>query len=273
MPGAGRAAVDDRADSFKTPTLLIPAHSAIGNTLCFSADFAAARTHAEQLIAIYDPAHHHALAALYSGFDLGVGSHGGLAVNLWALGYPDQAVQRADDAIALARDLSHASSTVLALNWAAMVHQHRREAERTRQHAEAAIALAEEELAPWLAWATMLRGWAMSQQGEGEEGIAQLRRGLAAWSAGGLACLVPYFLSLLSEAQAALGQTDAALPPWRRRWRSPSGRARAMPRRNCIGLRGELQVDPDEADDSFIRRSTSPGGNTRSHTSCERSEA
>jgi predicted ATPase len=239
------------AQKVQDSTLLIPAHSAIGNTLGFLADFDAARTHAEQLIAIYDPAHHHALAALYSGFDLGVGSRGGLAVNLWALGYPDQAVRRADDAIALARDLSHTSSTVLALNWAAMVHQHRRDAERTLQHAEAAMALAAEELGPWLAWAMMLRGWAMSQQGEGEEGITQIRHGLAAWSAGGIACLVPYFLSLLSEAQAALMQADAAL--------STLAEALAITERTREGyaeselhrLRGELQADPDEADASF----------------------
>jgi predicted ATPase len=239
------------AQTVRDSTLLIPAHSAMGNTLCFSADFAGARTHAEELIAIYDPALHHGLAAMYSGFDLGVGSHGGLAVNLWALGYPDQAVRRAADAVALARSLSHASSTVLALNWAAMVQQHRRDAALTLEHAEAAIALAEEELAPWLAWATMLRGWALSQQGQGDEGLAQLGRGLAAWRAAGSACLVPFFLSLLAEAQATLGQTDAAL--------STLAEALAITERTREGyaaaelhrLRGELQIDPDEAGASF----------------------
>ena len=148
-------------------------------------------------------------------------------------------------------DLSHASSTVLALNWAAMVHQHRRDASLTREHAEAAIALAEEELAPWLAWATMLRGWALSQQGEGDEGLAELGRGLAAWSAAGSACLVPFFLSLRAEAQAAVRQTDAALCTLAEALaiteRTREGYAEAELHR----LRGELQVDPDEAGASF----------------------
>jgi predicted ATPase len=199
------------AQKLDDPAVLIPAHSALGNTLCFSGEFDAARRHGEQLITMYVSSRHHALAGLYSGFDLGVGSKGGIAVSRWALGFPDRAVGSAESGIALARDLSHTSSLALALNWTAMVHQHRRDPLRTRQHAEAAIALAEEELAPWLAWATMLRGWAMAVQGEHEDGIAQLRRGLTAWTSAGLRCLEPYFLSLLGGAHAAAAQPEAAL--------------------------------------------------------------
>jgi hypothetical protein len=61
--------------------------------LCFLGVLDDARAHAEQGIAIYVPERHHSLAALYSGFDLGVGCRGGLAVNLWLLGYPDQAAR------------------------------------------------------------------------------------------------------------------------------------------------------------------------------------
>ena len=240
------------AQKAQDSTLLIPAHSAIGNTLCFSADFEAARTHAEQLIAIYDPARHHALAALYSGFDLGVGSRGGLAVNLWALGYPDQAVRRADDAIALARDLSHASSTVLALNWAAMVHQHRRDAARDAPACRGGDGARRRGTWPhgWRGQRCCGAGRCPSR-GKVKRASRKSRHGLAAWSAGGLACLVPYFLSLLSEAQAALMQTDAAL--------STLAEALAITERTREGyaeaelhrLRGELQADPDEADASF----------------------
>jgi predicted ATPase len=235
------------------PALLLPAYTALGNTMCFSGAFEDARARAEQLLSIYVPSRHHGLASLYSGFDLAVGSTGGLAVSLWMLGFPDQAVQRAEEAIALARELSHASSTVLALNWTAMVHQHRREAERTRQHADAAIALARPELAPWRAWATMLRGWAMAMQGEGGEGVAEIRSGLDAWTAGGLACLRPYFLSLLSEAHAAAGQRDAA--------RAAGAEALAISDRTQEGyvwpelhrLQGELHDDPPSAEESFRR--------------------
>jgi predicted ATPase len=45
----------------------------------------------------------------------------------------------------------------------------------------------------------MLRGWALTEQGQIEEGIAQLCQGIASWRAGAR-CLEPYFLSLLVEA-------------------------------------------------------------------------
>ena len=97
----------------------------------------------------------------------------------------------------------------------------------------------------------MLRGWAMSSRGRVKRASRKSRRGLAAWSAGGLACLVPYFLSLLSEAQAALRQTDAALATLAEALaiteRTREGYAEAELHR----LRGELQADPDEAAASF----------------------
>jgi predicted ATPase len=243
LTAIARKADDDR--------LLIPAHTALGNTLCFTADFDGARRETEQLMARYVPARHHSLAALYSGFDPGVASTGALGVNLWALGYPDQAARKAAEAVALARTLSHVSSIVLALLWSAMLHQHRREPERTREHAEEAIALAVPELTPWLAWATVLRGWAMAMQGEGEDGIAHVRTGLHAWTSGGLACLRPFFLLLLAESEKASGYTDRA--------RSTVVEALTMTERTGEGyaeaelhrLRGELQPDPEVAERAF----------------------
>ena len=37
----------------------------------------------------------------------------------------------------------------------------------------------------WLAAGMMLRGWALAAQGQAEEGIPQMRQGLAAWRATG----------------------------------------------------------------------------------------
>ena len=55
------------------------------------------------------------------------------------------------------------------------------------------------------------RGWALAQQGEVAEGIAQLRQGFAGWSATGAGVISPWWLALLAEACGQVGQFDEGL--------------------------------------------------------------
>jgi predicted ATPase len=57
----------------------------------------------------------------------------------------------------------------------------------------------------------ILRGWALVTQGEGAEGIAQMRQGLAAYQAMGGGVFRPAYLVLLAEAYGNMGQTDEGL--------------------------------------------------------------
>ncbi|MGO9400247.1 MAG: hypothetical protein ACLP19_20745 [Xanthobacteraceae bacterium] len=54
--------------------------------------------------------------------------------------------------------------------------------------------------APSKAAATVLQGWARVQQGEGEEAIADIRRGIAAYRATGAELESSYWFALLAEA-------------------------------------------------------------------------
>ena len=58
---------------------------------------------------------------------------------------------------------------------------------------------------------TSLRGWALAMQGQGEEGMAQVRQGIAAWRATGAALPVPYFCTVLADVSAHLGHTEDGL--------------------------------------------------------------
>jgi len=116
-------------------------------------------------------------------------------------------------ALALAETRSHPFSLAFALSWAARLHHFRREDQRCREQAEAAIGLAiEYGFTQWRVIAMMLRGSALAGEGLGDEGIDQLREGLAAWRAMGAELLRPYFLALLAEAYWRMGRADEGLP-------------------------------------------------------------
>jgi adenylate cyclase len=57
----------------------------------------------------------------------------------------------------------------------------------------------------------ILHGWSLAEQGRAEEGIDQMRQGLAGWQATGALSHRPYQLALLAEALAREGQAQDGL--------------------------------------------------------------
>jgi predicted ATPase len=141
-------------------------------------EFAAAQPHLPQCLATSLPEVHRALAIRY-GVAPGVQGYVFLAQTLWTLGYPEQALQRSHSACALAQELVHPPSVVLALYYAARLHQSRRETSACHEHAEAVIALATEHGLPhWVALGIFLQGWVLAMQGQGEAGVTKMHQGL-----------------------------------------------------------------------------------------------
>jgi DNA-binding winged helix-turn-helix (wHTH) protein/predicted ATPase len=206
------------ARSLQDPACLLVAHDVLGHTMFWLGEFAAAREHAEQGIALYDPQPHQSLAFLYGWYDLGVDCLCWAALSLWHLGYPEQALQRSHQALTLAQELAHPYSRALALHWAMWVHQFRREGHTAQERAEAVMALSSEQgFTHRFARGMIGRGWALVVQGQGDEGIAQLRHGIAALRATaalrdtGSELARPSFLVQLAEAYGRTGQIDAGL--------------------------------------------------------------
>ena len=56
-----------------------------------------------------------------------------------------------------------------------------------------------------------MRGWALAMQGQEEEGLAQIRQGIAAVRATGAALTIPYLCTLLADVSAHLGHTEEGL--------------------------------------------------------------
>src|SRR6266511_1265887 len=176
--------------------MLVAAHQALGATLFYLGAVATAHTHWAQGIALYDPQQHRAYAFLY-GVDSGVICHRYAAWALWYLVYPDQGLARNHEAVTLAQQSAHPFSLGFALSGSALFHQFRLEVQAAQESAEAAMSLATEQGFPlWVAYGSILRGWALAHQGQAQEGIEQIQQGLTACRAIGAEILRPYFLAL-----------------------------------------------------------------------------
>jgi hypothetical protein len=96
------------------PDLLIEGHMAYGTSQMQSGNLATALHHLDQAIEPYVPERHRSHAVRFS-LDPGVNSLSRSSWVLWFLGFPDQALERSNRTLALARELGHAHSLALAL--------------------------------------------------------------------------------------------------------------------------------------------------------------
>ena len=199
------------AQRVEDPALLLEAHRVMGQTMFWLGENVPAREHLEQGMALYDPQQHRSHAFVY-GQDPGVACRSSAAWPIWMLGYPDQALQSSHEALLLAQECNHPFSLAFALIHAVLLHQFRREAKVLQDRAEELIALSTEQGFPvWLAYGTILRGWALNVQRAGAEGITQIRQGLADYQITEAKIHQPYFIGLMAEAYGIVGQPEEGL--------------------------------------------------------------
>ena len=190
--------------------LVMQAHQSMGGTLMDLGRLGESLTHYEQAMAIWTP-EPRASDGLFT-FDPGVACPAFAARVLWPHGYPDRALASIETAVARARTRAQPQSLAFALTFAAIVTQFRGEVNQTLLHAEEAAAIARDHgLVQMLAWARLWRGWALVEQGQTEEGIAEMRGGLGVYRSLGSEIARPHFLALLAEALGAQGQIDEGL--------------------------------------------------------------
>ena len=189
---------------------VVEGHFVMGTIASDRGEFLAARAHLEQSCRLSDTVPS-PTATLRGGFVPGVTPRIWLARVLWALGYADQAQQRSQEALLLARQGEHLPSLAYAECFVAHVCQCRRDVAATQAHADALMALAAAQSWPLRAeQGRILRGWALAMQGEAAAGVALLRQGLASPDVGPT-LLRPHWLALLAEAYGRAGQPQAGL--------------------------------------------------------------
>jgi predicted ATPase len=201
------------AQQAEDPLLMALGHSYLGFILFALGEYTIARAHLEEMISFYEPQQHHRSLVFLRGSDIGLSALAYDACCLWCLGYPDQALKRSQEALALARELDHAFSLADVLYYAGcMLNKMRRgEAQAFKDDAEEMMRLASEKVPGWLGQGTHFRGEALAMLGQVQEGMAQMREGMAVDQSLGLRCYLSGALGSLAEAQAKAGHPEEGL--------------------------------------------------------------
>jgi class 3 adenylate cyclase/predicted ATPase len=175
-------------------------HRLSGLPRFYFGEFLAARAHLEQALDRFDPAHRPFYESFHIQDPLGPLLNY-LSWNLCCLGYLDQARLRSEAAVEEASNLGHPYSLAYALLGACWVDWGTRSCEELQARANALIAVADEHGFWNRAAGIVYRGWALVGGGRSTEGIALLQAGLVAYRATGAVTWVPFFLTLLAEAE------------------------------------------------------------------------
>ena len=197
------------AQSTHDPVLLVWAHAAMGVNLRYMGQLVTARHHLERASSLYDSQKHHAYGFVQ---DPGVMCLGYLSILLWVMGYPDQALQRSHEMLALAKQLTHPYSLAYALNGAAEAHRLCGQLPAAHELETAVQVLSHEHGFPfWLADGTIFQGWDWVQQGQGKEGIAHMCHGMAALRTQGVKLGWSHICGMLATAYGQIGQPAEGL--------------------------------------------------------------
>jgi tetratricopeptide (TPR) repeat protein len=203
----------DLAHRQHDPALLLGAHHARGWLLTSVGAFPLARAHLQHGITLSNTRQQAASRPSPGGnrHD-GVSCRSMLARVLWVLGYPDQAVHWNQEALAMAQALAHPYSLANALGMSCGLHYALREWQIFQTHAEARMTLVTEHgFTRYMAAGAFLRGTVLAMQGQGAEGLVQMRQALPAIQATGEALGIPMRLVQLAVTYKQVGQVEEGL--------------------------------------------------------------
>jgi class 3 adenylate cyclase/predicted ATPase len=198
----------DIAQDAQDPDLLLAAHLMQGNTRLWIGEFAAAHAHLESGMRLYDPIQHEAQTLCY-GWDLGINCRLLDHQVLWILGYPDQALMRAQEALENSKSFHHLNTLGFGLACLPQAHYFRGEWNAAQRRAEDCVTFATAAGLPYfVAQMSIIWGAALAAQGQYEKGISKMRQGLDAQRATGGLGLQQLWLALQVEACTAAGQIE-----------------------------------------------------------------
>ncbi|MEA3376156.1 MAG: AAA family ATPase [Chloroflexota bacterium] len=239
------------------PLLVMSGHWYLG-FICFGlGEPVAAHAHLERVVSFYDPQEHHQPFVFMRGSDAGLGALAYDASCLWCLGYPDQALNRSREALALARALDHPFSLADVVCFAGCVfNQMLRDAPALKEDAEELMRLSKGMgISSFLATGACYLGEALTKLGQVEEGMDEIRKGVVTKESVSARCYLSGIFGALAEAQAMTGQPKEGLATLEKALSFVEETDERYYEVELHRLRGELLLDQGhmaEAEASFL---------------------
>ena len=233
------------AESMGDGALIMEAHRSLGGALVILGRCAEALPHLDRSAALHATHGRHAFSTLI-GRDCKVMSDSFAALALWSLDRADEAEQRMAQGMALARELRHPESLIVALHFSANLHILQNAVELVQRPAQEAKELAEEYgYQLWLAYSLIELGWAEAELGR-EEGIASIKAGLAAYEETGAMLWMPHFLGLTAAQLARYERPEEGLETIAKAFTcaEQSGECFSFP--ELYRIKGELLLQRDQ---------------------------
>lgn len=200
------------AERTKDMALELAAHRLAALTAMHAGDFLTARAEFETILSRYDPDAHRP-APVHYVHDPKASALPYLAIVLWILGYPDQALKTSHAAFEYAAELNQTNLTAhVAVYGGAGPAELMGDVAAAHAHADAIIELADQHsLNYWRLSGLILRGWAMAQEGDAEGGLALMRQGLNDRGRLGASWYQVRYFCMLASTYLQLGDAEKGL--------------------------------------------------------------
>ena len=193
-------------DKVGDPNLRMISHWALGAAQFHLGELRNAHENLLEARELYDPAFHRS-RVWQTGIEPGIFCSAELSRTFTLLGYPDQGLERARQAVADARALDHPQPLAFALLFEIFAHLGRRNArEVRRQYEQLAVVCHSHGIAQEIQWAAPIAGRAMIELGDTRRGLRVLEEGIAAHKSTRSTLLRPYYFVLLAGGLIRCGE-------------------------------------------------------------------
>lgn len=200
-----------KGEALHDPTALVVGYRSLGSTLFTLGDFARSQEYLEQAMSLSQRANSEGLSLSYA-VDPRIAAQLILAWDLWILGYPARALDNALEALEHASRREDPYSIAFAHYVTSAVRLLRGEPRDSLEHADRSLALSNEHrINLYALYSRFGRGCALSQMGEVQRAMSEIRSGIEEARRSNLGYLRAFMLGCLAAAQAEAGDTEAGL--------------------------------------------------------------